>query len=106
MHLHLPKPLHGWRAFVGEVGIIVIGVLIALGAEQLIERRHWHESAREASYAIQQELAVEQLDAMERLVVQPCLSGQLGALATKLVLTITPCVVMIVVLRRWILRLV
>ena len=21
MHLHLPKPLHGWRQFVGEVGI-------------------------------------------------------------------------------------
>ena len=32
MHIHLPKPLHGWRAFVGEVGIIVLGVLIALGA--------------------------------------------------------------------------
>ena len=25
MHVHLPKPLHGWRAFVGEVGIIVHG---------------------------------------------------------------------------------
>ena len=23
MHVHLPKPLHGWRALVGEVGIIV-----------------------------------------------------------------------------------
>jgi len=37
MHLHLPKPLHGWRAFAGEVGIIVLGVLIALGAEQFVE---------------------------------------------------------------------
>ena len=37
MHFHLPKPLHGWRAFAGEVGIIVIGVLIALGAQQLVE---------------------------------------------------------------------
>jgi hypothetical protein len=27
---HLPKPLHGWRQFAGEVGIIVIGVLIGL----------------------------------------------------------------------------
>ncbi len=26
MHFHLPKPLHGWREFVGEVGIIVVGV--------------------------------------------------------------------------------
>ena len=31
MSIHIPKPLHGWREFVGEVGIIVIGVLIALG---------------------------------------------------------------------------
>jgi len=30
MHFRLPKPLHGWREFAGEVGIIVIGVLIAL----------------------------------------------------------------------------
>lgn len=35
MHIHLPKPLHGWREFLAEVGIIVLGVLIALGAEQL-----------------------------------------------------------------------
>ena len=32
MHFQLPKPLHGWRQFFGEVGIIVICVLIALGA--------------------------------------------------------------------------
>ena len=40
MHIHLPKPLHGWREFVGEVGIIVVGVLIALGAEQVVETIH------------------------------------------------------------------
>jgi hypothetical protein len=32
MQFHLPKPLRGWRAFVGEVGVIVLGVLVALGA--------------------------------------------------------------------------
>ena len=31
------KPMHGWRAFAGEVGIIVIGVLIALAAQQGVE---------------------------------------------------------------------
>ena len=41
MHVHLPKPLDGWRAFVGEVGIIVIDVSIALSAEQLVEALHW-----------------------------------------------------------------
>ena len=37
MHFHLPKPLHGWREFAGEVGIIVVGVLIALAAEQVVK---------------------------------------------------------------------
>lgn len=37
MHIHLPKALHGWRDFLKEVGIIVLGVLIALGAEQGVE---------------------------------------------------------------------
>ena len=40
MHFHLPKPLHGWRALVGEIGIIVVGVLIALSAEQFVEFLH------------------------------------------------------------------
>jgi hypothetical protein len=48
MHIHLPKPLHGWREFVGEVGIIVIGVLIALGAEQTIEALHHRSQVHDA----------------------------------------------------------
>jgi hypothetical protein len=32
MHVHLPKPLHGWRDFVGEVGIIVVGRRVPAGA--------------------------------------------------------------------------
>ena len=37
MRFHQLKPLHGWREFSGEVGIIVLGVLIALGAQQVAE---------------------------------------------------------------------
>jgi hypothetical protein len=33
--IRISPNLHGWRQFVGEVGIIVVGVLIALGAEQV-----------------------------------------------------------------------
>ena len=38
MRFDLIKPVNGWRAFWGEVGIIVLGVLIALGAQQVAER--------------------------------------------------------------------
>jgi hypothetical protein len=37
MRFFLPKPLRGWRQFAGEVGIIVFGVLIALGADQAVQ---------------------------------------------------------------------
>ena len=55
MHFRLPKPLHGWREFVGEVAIIVLGVLIALAAEQA---RSFHDRnmARHARSEIQMEL--------------------------------------------------
>src|SRR6185503_13543841 len=57
MHLHLPKPLHGWREFVGEVGIIVLGVLIALGAEQAVEKIHERSQIGELERALRSELA-------------------------------------------------
>lgn len=31
------RPRDGWRAFAGEVGVIVLGVLLALGAQQAVE---------------------------------------------------------------------
>ena len=57
MHFHLPKPLHGWRAFAGEVGIIVFGVLIALGAGQVVEAWQWRHDVAIVRDSIMGELA-------------------------------------------------
>lgn len=62
MHFHLPKPIHGWRGFAGEVGIIVVGVLIALGAEQIVETIHWREQTRATREALYSD-AVDNLGA-------------------------------------------
>jgi hypothetical protein len=48
LHIHLPKPLHGWREFLGEVGIIFIGVMLAIGAEQTIEALHHRSQVHDA----------------------------------------------------------
>ena len=58
MRFHLPKPLHGWRAFIGEVGVVVLGVLIALFAQQLVQSFNDRLAAREARKNIRAELAV------------------------------------------------
>ena len=77
MHFHLPKPLHGWRAFVGEVGIIVIGVLIALGAEQMVEWVHWRNQVADAQRALDREVAYDLGAVEKRQQEAPCIDRRL-----------------------------
>ena len=58
MHFHLPKPLHGWREFTGEVGIIVIGVLIALGAESVVQDLQTRADARAFRETVDHEIGM------------------------------------------------
>jgi hypothetical protein len=85
MHFHLPKPLHGWREFAGEVGIIVVGVLIALIAEQLVESWHWRDQVREAEEAMRLELQTDNgPQALARASIEPCLAQQIDAIQTEI----------------------
>jgi hypothetical protein len=56
MDIHLPKPFHNWREFLKEYGIIVLGVLTALGLEQAIESWHERQQVEETRHAIDAEL--------------------------------------------------
>jgi hypothetical protein len=84
MHFHLPKPLHGWREFAGEVGIIVIGVLIALSAEQFVERLHWRKEVREADRRIGDDVKYDLTNATERFAIDPCLRPRLAEIRDQL----------------------
>src|SRR5579864_4090678 len=84
MQVHLPKPLHGWREFVGEVGIIVLGVLIALGFGQIVEQLQWHYEVRTTRQAIADELVATANQGAERLAVEACLRDRIGELSAKL----------------------
>jgi hypothetical protein len=84
MHVHLPKPLHGWRAFVGEVGIIVIGVLIALGAEQLVEAAHRQREATEADDSIRDELGFNLGRLESRTMIHNCVDRRIDEIQALL----------------------
>jgi len=84
MHVHLPKPLHGWRAFVGEVGIIVLGVLIALGFGQIVEEWQWHQEVNTTRQSIANELAANANEAAGRIAVEDCLRDRIAELAGRL----------------------
>lgn len=79
MHFHLPKPLHGWRAFAGEVGIIVLGVLIALGAEQFVASLDMALKVHRAEAAMRLELAEDDgPQAFGRMLIGRCLDIQIA----------------------------
>lgn len=79
MQLRFPKPLHGWRAFVGEVGIIVLGVLIALACGQLVDSWQWRNKIRHAEAAMRLELAEDNgPQAYGRLLIGRCLNEQIA----------------------------
>lgn len=74
------RPAKGWRAFIGEVGIIVLGVLLALGAQQVAEsvnqRREAAETRAALTNEVQETLAILEL----RNVAQPCIDRRLKEL--------------------------
>ena len=81
MEIHRPKPLHGWRAFLGEVGIIVLGVLIALAAEQGAQAIEWRHKVHAAEEAMRLELAEDDGPQFyARAAMRGCVQGALDAI--------------------------
>lgn len=57
MDVHKPSPIRNWREFLKEVGTIMLGVSIALAAEQVVEWWHWRGQVTQAREVIATELA-------------------------------------------------
>ena len=80
MRAKLPTPMHGWRTFRGEVGIIVIGVLIALGAQQVAERWRDRQLAEQTRTAVAEEINQNLLNLSLRATAEPCFGRRLDEL--------------------------
>jgi len=82
--IHKPKPWHGFRGFLKEYLIIVVGVLTALGAEQAVEALHERGQAREAQEAIREEMQ-ENVDRIAyHQSLQPCIEARLKEITALL----------------------
>ena len=77
MEIHKPKPVHSWRDFLKEVGIIVLGVAIALTAEQAVQWLHWQGEVKAARAAIFAEVRANNTNfSARRIAYAPCLERQ------------------------------
>lgn len=84
MDIHKPKPAHSWRDFLVEIGTIVIGVLIALTAEQAVEAVHMRHLIEADRRILARELALDLSDGVIRMRMAPCVDARLNALSAQL----------------------
>src|SRR3954463_12178193 len=78
MDIHQPKPIHNWRDFLKEVGTIVLGVCIALAAEQAVETLHNRSRAEKARANVHVEIARNIGLMVERERQEPCVRKRLA----------------------------
>jgi hypothetical protein len=81
MAMKLPRPLKGWRVLAGEVGTIVLGVLIALGAQEFVQSLHWNREVRETRKALDAELARDLAVFEQRYRNRGCVADRLTELS-------------------------
>lgn len=79
------KPPNGWAAVGWELGIVTLGVLIALAAQQWVDGLSWDSKARTASGALRDEARNHYQYAVEWRVVEPCIYSQIDQLTQRLV---------------------
>ena len=74
------KPPSGWRAVAWELLIVTLGVLIALGAQQVVERVRDRQLAEQTRTAIAEELNHNLLSIALRATAEPCIRRRLDEL--------------------------
>jgi hypothetical protein len=81
VEIHKPKPVHNWREFLSEVGVVVLGICIALAGEQTIEWFHWRGQVEEARGVIATEMAYNLEGAIWRMRTSDCVERRLKGVA-------------------------
>lgn len=84
MEIHRPKTFHGWREFLREYAIIVLGVLTALAAEQAVEWLHWRTLVAEGRGDLAANYASLKLTMRERQLMSGCIGRRLGEIGNIL----------------------
>lgn len=75
------RPRKGWRPFLGEVGVIILGVLIALGLGAIATEIGWKVETRAARKAIGLELGEAVGQGLERVRIYDCVERRLDQLS-------------------------
>ena len=75
------SPSMGWKAFWSEIVIVVLGVVIALAANEAASNWSWHSRVQDGETRLQGDITWVFLWEAELYVSQPCVDAQLAALS-------------------------
>jgi hypothetical protein len=78
------KPPHGWNAVGWELGVVTLGVLIALGAQQVADALHDRSVAAQTRAEVTDELNSDLMSIVLRRSAEPCIERRLGELRAML----------------------
>jgi len=84
MDIHKPKPVHSFREFLSEIGVVVLGIVIALSGEQAIEALHWRHVIEAERQALDDTVAGVYASMLSRVDLQDCVDARLSDVATVL----------------------
>ena len=80
MAKHRPKSRFDWVEIAKDIAIVFVGVLIALYAQQVVDRWQWGAKVRTAETAMHRELFFDDgPQVYQRAVMHPCLQQRLAA---------------------------
>lgn len=80
MRLQLLRPVQGWPGFFTELAIVVLGILIALGAQQAVDTWRWRGDVREFRKAVDNEIGFNLGAYVDRMRQSACINRRLDQL--------------------------
>lgn len=80
MRIRIPKALLGWRKFLADLWTIVLGVLIALTAEEWLDNRKWQSQVDDFRQALRIEMAENMGSYQFRRAQDRCVASRIAEL--------------------------
>ena len=83
MEVHKPRPAHSWHEFLSEIAVVVLGVVIALSAEQVLQSVEMRAKVRHAEQLMREEIANDDgPQVLQRIALAPCIDASLTRIRT------------------------
>jgi hypothetical protein len=85
VELHKPRPAHNWREFLSEIAIVVIGIVIALTGEEVLQGFELRAKVRHTEELMRDELALDDgPQVQQRIALAPCIEDNLGRIRNEI----------------------